>query len=431
MKTLQKVTGTQDFFPQDLAKIDYVTKVFKDICATFDYHEYATPTFEYTSLFTRGIGETTDIVNKEMFTFLPRENQKEDESITLKPEGTASIVRLYNQYKLNSKKPPIKIFYNTPCFRNERNQKGRFKEFHQFGIEVLGSNLPSVDAEVILLAYRFFEKLGIIDDISLEINSVGSFESRKVYNEKLREYLKPSFENLCDTCKERYEKNPMRIIDCKEKQCKEITKNAPLMIDNLSENEREHFEKVRKLLDVAGVKYTINPNIVRGLDYYTNTAFEFVSKDIGSQSTVCGGGRYDGLVKELGGADISGVGFGLGIERLVMTLDELGKMPVFAPKYDLYIATLGDDADIKSFELLDKLRKQGVVCDKDHVQKSLKAQMKYADDKNAHYTLMIGENEIQTGKAVLKDMTNSSQVEVTLDGFEDEFVKMLNSNDNK
>lgn len=425
MKALQRVTGTQDLFPEDLAKVDYVTKVFKEVCETFDYHEFATPTFEYTTLFTRGIGETTDIVNKEMFTFLPRAEQKSEESITLKPEGTASIVRLYNQHKLNNRKPPLKLFYITPCFRNERNQKGRFKEFHQFGIEVLGSDAATVDAECVLLAYRFFEKLGIMDEITLEINSVGSFESRKAYNEKLREYLRPNFDRLCDTCKERFEKNPMRIIDCKEKACIDITKDAPLMIDNLSEEEKAHFEKVKKLLDVAGVKYVVNPHIVRGLDYYTNTAFEFVSKNIGSQSTVCGGGRYDGLVQELGGADISGVGFGLGIERLVMTLDELGKMPPYNPRYDLYIATLGEEADIKSFEIVDKLRQKGIVCDKDHVQKSLKAQMKYADDKNAHYTLMLGENEMQTGVAILKDMTCSSQKEVKLDSFVEEFSKLI------
>lgn len=426
MKQLQRVTGTQDFFPEDLQKIDYVTNVFKKICKTFDYHEYETPTFEYTTLFTRGIGDTTDIVNKEMFTFLPRAGKNEDEqSITLKPEGTASIVRLYNQNKLNSKKPPIKIFYSTSCFRNERNQKGRFKEFHQFGIEVLGSNSPTVDAEVITLAYRFFEQLGISDFIRLEINSVGSFESRKAYNEKLKDFLRPNFDNLCDTCKERFEKNPMRILDCKEKSCKEIVKNAPLMIDNLSEQENQHFEKVKQLLDVVGIKYTVNPLIVRGLDYYTNTAFEFISEQIGSQSTVCGGGRYDGLVSELGGADVSGVGFGLGRERLIMTLDELGKMPKFENKYDLYIASLGDKANVKSFEIVDSLRKKGIVCDKDHVEKSLKAQMKYADDKNANYTLMLGDNEIETGKATLKDMTNSQQQEISLDSFVEDFIKIL------
>jgi len=424
MKALQRVTGTQDLFPEDLAKIDYVTGVFKEVCKVFDYREYETPTFEYTSLFTRGIGETTDIVNKEMFTFVPRGDSQKD-SITLKPEGTASIVRLYNQHNLQSKKPPLKLFYITPCFRNERNQKGRFKEFHQFGTEILGSDAASTDAEIITLAYRFFERLGIMDNITLEINSVGGFESRKAYNEKLREFLKDDFDKLCDTCKERYDKNPMRIIDCKEKTCNNITKNAPLMIDNIFQEEKEHFEKVKRLLDAAGVKYVVNPNIVRGLDYYTKTAFEFVSKHIGSQATVCGGGRYDGLVKELGGADISGVGFGLGIERLIMTLDELGKMPEFKVEYDLYIASLGEEADVKSFEIVDKLRKKGIVCDKDHVQKSLKAQMKYADDKNAHYTLMLGENELESGKATLKDMTTSTQIEVELDNFEEEFLKIL------
>lgn len=238
MNSIQRVTGTQDFFPEDLAKVDYVTRIFKEVCEVHDYHQYDTPTFEYTRLFKRGIGETTDIVNKEMFTFIPRQDGGEEESITLKPEGTASIVRLYNQYSLNNKKPPLKLFYHIPCFRNERNQKGRFKEFHQFGIEVFGSDSATVDAEVIILAYRFFEKLGIVDKIELEINSVGSFESRKAYNEKLREFLRPNFDNLCETCKDRFEKNPMRIIDCKEHNCQQITKNAPLMIDNLYEDEK-------------------------------------------------------------------------------------------------------------------------------------------------------------------------------------------------
>ena len=425
MDSIQRVTGTQDFFPEDLAKIDYVTQIFKEVCRVNDYHEYATPTFEYTRLFQRGIGETTDIVNKEMFSFIPRQGQDEDESITLKPEGTASIVRLYNQYKLNNKKPPVKMFYNIACFRNERNQKGRFKEFHQFGVEAFGSNSATIDAEIILIAQRFFERLGISDEIELEINSVGSFKSRQEYNEKLREYLKPSYDNLCETCKSRFEKNPMRIIDCKEHNCKSITKNAPLMIDNLYEDEKEHFEKLKQLLDVAKVKYTVNPYIVRGLDYYTKTAFEFISKDIGSQATVCGGGRYDGLVAELGGPDVTGIGFGLGIERLVMMLDELGKMPKFERKYDLYIATLGEKADIKSFEIVDNLRKKGIVCDKDHIGKSLKAQMKYADSNNAKYTLMLGDDEIQTGKATLKDMKTSEQKQISLDTFEEEFEKLI------
>lgn len=424
MKTYQRVTGTNDLFPQDLDKIAYVTKVFKDVCRAFDYHEYETPTFEYTSVFQRGIGETTDIVNKEMFTFAPREDSGEKDTITLKPEGTAGFVRLYIQHGLNGTKPPQKIFYNTPCYRNERNQKGRFKEFHQFGVEALGSTSPSIDAEVITLAYRFFERLGIADKVELEINSVGSFESRKIYNEKLREFLKPDFDNLCETCKQRYEKNPLRIIDCKEDSCKRITKNAPLMIDNLFDEEREHFEQVQKLLTAAGIKFTVNPYIVRGLDYYTKTAFEFISKDIGSQATVCGGGRYDGLVQELGGPDVSGIGFGLGIERLIMTLDELGLIPEFEKEYDLFIATLGQQAEITAFEIVDKLRQKNLVCDKDHVGKSLKAQMRYANDKNAKYTLMLGDNEMQTKKAILKDMRTSEQKEVDIDTFVEDFCKM-------
>lgn len=425
MKTFQRVTGTNDLFPEDIKKFNYVTKIFEDVCRAFDYHEYETPTFEYTSVFQRGIGETTDIVNKEMFTFAPREDSGEKDTITLKPEGTAGFVRLYIQNGLNSTKPPQKIFYNTPCYRNERNQKGRFKEFHQFGVEALSSNSPTIDAEVIMIAYRFFERLGIADKVELEINSVGSFESRKLYNDKLREFLRPNFAHLCPTCQERFEKNPLRILDCKEDSCKKITTDAPLMIDNLFEEEAAHFEKVKELLTSAGVKFKVNPLIVRGLDYYTKTAFEFISKDIGAQATVCGGGRYDGLVQELGGPEVSGIGFGLGQERLIMTLEELNKFPAFEQDYDLYIATLGDKADTTAFKIIDALRQKDVVCDQDHMKKSLKAQMRYANDKNAKYTLLLGDNEIETGKAALKNMENSEQTEVNIDTFVEEFLKII------
>lgn len=425
MKTFQRVTGTNDLFPEDIKKFNYVTKIFEDVCRAFDYHEYETPTFEYTSVFQRGIGETTDIVNKEMFTFAPREDSGEKDTITLKPEGTAGFVRLYIQNGLNSTKPPQKIFYNTPCYRNERNQKGRFKEFHQFGVEALSSNSPTIDAEVIMIAYRFFERLGIADKVELEINSVGSFESRKLYNDKLREFLRPNFAHLCPTCQERFEKNPLRILDCKEDSCKKITTDAPLMIDNLFEEEVAHFEKVKELLTSAGVKFKVNPLIVRGLDYYTKTAFEFISKDIGAQATVCGGGRYDGLVQELGGPEVSGIGFGLGQERLIMTLEELNKFPAFEQDYDLYIATLDDKADTTAFKIIDALRQKDVVCDQDHMKKSLKAQMRYANDKNAKYTLLLGDNEIETGKAALKNMENSEQTEVNIDTFVEEFLKII------
>lgn len=415
MNKIQRPTGTLDYFPEDLEKISYVRGIFEDIAEKFNYKPYKTPTFEYTELFARGVGETTDIVNKEMFTFIPRENQDEKESITLKPEGTAGMVRLFIQGGLMSKKPPIKMQYYTPCFRNERNQKGRFKEFHQLGIEVLGSDSYTVDAEVILLAYEFFERLGLMSHITLEINSVGNIKSRKAYNEKLKDYLKDSYDDLCDDCKDRFEKNPIRIIDCKEERCKEITENAPLMIDNLDDKDKKHFENVKKLLDVSGAKYIVNPKIVRGLDYYTNTAFEFVSKDIGSQSTVCGGGRYNGLVKELGGQDISGVGFGIGVERLIMALDELKLFPSFKKRYNLYIASLGEKAILKSFQIVNELRKKSIVCDSDHMNKSLKSQMKYADDMDAEFVLIIGDSEIENNKAVLKNMKDSSQEEIDLD----------------
>lgn len=415
MKSIQRPKGTLDYFPEDLEKIDYIVDNFEKVCGSFNYSKYQTPTFEYTHLFERGVGETTDIVGKEMFSFIPRENQDKKESITLKPEGTAGMVRLFIQGGLSSKKPPTKMWYYTPCYRNERNQKGRFKEFHQLGVEILGSNSPTVDSEVILLAYNFFSKLGVMDKIRLEINSVGSKESRAIYNEKLRKYLEKDYGKLCDDCKSRFDKNPIRILDCKEKTCQEITKDAPLMIDSLDDEGRIHFEKVKKLLDISGVKYNINPHIVRGLDYYTNTAFEFVSEDIGSQATVCGGGRYDGLVAELGGGDVSGAGFAIGVERLVMVLEELNLFPDFDKKYHLYIASLGDKAVEKSFYIVNELRKKGITCDSDHMEKSLKAQMKYANDKNARYTIIIGDDEISKGKAIIKDMINSTQEEIDID----------------
>lgn len=415
MSKLQRPTGTLDYMPEDLAYIDYVTEKFENAAAAYGFEKYQTPTFEYTQLFVRGVGESSDIVTKEMFTFVPRKEQGEDKSVTLKPEGTAGMVRLYIQEGLKSKKPPVKMYYLTPCFRNERNQKGRFKEFHQLGVEEIGSGSPTTDAEVIALAATFFKALGILDDISLEINSVGTATTRKLYNEKLKAFLKPHYEKLCPDCKVRYEKNPMRVLDCKEKSCAMITKDAPLITDNLSKEEQRDFERVKKLLDIADLKYTVNKRIVRGLDYYSGTAFEFLADSETGAQAVCGGGRYDGLVELLGGGDESGVGFAIGTERLVNMLKEKGKLPAIDKKCDLYIAAIGDLAEEKAFEICTELREHGIYADMGHMGKSLKAQMKHASSINAKYVLILGDEELANKTAPLRDMDSSEQKETKLD----------------
>ena len=408
---IKRPRGTQDVLPKDINKWNYVETLFKKVCSDFGYGEMRTPDFEYTELFKRGVGDTTDIVQKEMFTF----EAKSKESITLKPEGTAPVVRAYIENKLYADPQPSKFFYITPCFRYEKPQAGRLRAFHQFGIEIFGTDSSSADAEVISLAVEFFRRLEIDDKIELRINSVGTLESRKEYNKTLRDYLKPNYDNLCQTCKDRFEKIPMRIIDCKNETCKAISHDAPLMIDHLDEESKLHFEKLKKYLTAMKIDYTIDPHIVRGLDYYTKSAFEFVSNDIGSQSTVCGGGRYDGLIEELGGPKIPGVGFGLGIERLILLLDNLEKDINQQPSLDVFIASMGEAAEIEAFKILYDLRKAGISCEKDHVGKSIKAQFKYADKLNSRFTIVLGDDEINNQIVTVKDMSNSTQTQIKLD----------------
>jgi len=311
--------GTKDCLPQDSAKWQFIEKTARDVASRFNIKEIRTPTFEHTEVFLRGIGDTTDVVNKEMYTF----NDKGGRSITLKPEGTAGVARAFVEKGLSSLTMPLKLFYITPCFRYERPQAGRLREFHQFGIEVFGADNASVDAEVILTARAFFEALGVTG-LKLYINSIGCKKCRAEFNNALKNYLKERLSSMCETCQERFERNPLRILDCKEEKCKEITASAPKIIDYLCDDCKEHFIKLQNYLKTAGLEYEINPNIVRGLDYYTKTVFEFVSENIGSQGTVCGGGRYDGLIEEFGGPKVSGVGFGLGLERLVLLMESLG-----------------------------------------------------------------------------------------------------------
>ena len=413
--------GTKDVTPKDVYKWHYVEKKFREICALYGYEEIRTPIFEHTEVFARSVGDTTDVVQKEMYTFTDRG----DRQLSLKPEGTAGVIRSFIENKMYADTQPTKLYYITPCFRYERPQAGRQRQFHQFGVEVLGSDGPSVDAEVISLAVQFFNELGL-KNLSVNINSVGCPKCREAYNKKLKEYLDQKTDVLCETCLERKDKNPMRVIDCKNPQCKENLKDIPFMIDNLCDDCKEHFETLKKYLTEMGIDFVVDKTIVRGLDYYRKTAFEIISNDIGAQSTVCGGGRYDGLVELLGGPkDISGIGFGLGIERLLLTLEN-NNIEIENPKStDIYIATIGDAAKTRSFKIVKDLRANHISADNDHLDKSIKAQFKYSDKINAKYTVVIGDDELANDTATLKNMQTSEQTTIKLSEIVDELKKRL------
>ncbi|MDO5095742.1 MAG: histidine--tRNA ligase [Peptostreptococcaceae bacterium] len=427
MKIIKKPKGTDDVLPSSIDKWYYVEEQFKKLCNEFGYHEIRTPMFEFTDLFRRGVGETTDVVQKEMFNLEQRvgEGGKTTEALTLKPEVTAPVVRAFIENSLYGNAQPTKVFYNSPCFRYEKPQKGRMREFHQFGIEVLSSKAPYTDAEVIALVATFFERLGIAEHIKLQINSVGTPESRKNYSDALKKFFEPNLNELCEDCKERFEKNPMRLLDCKVTSCKAIGKGAPLIIDYLDEDSKMHFESLQEYLDIMGIAYEIDPYIVRGLDYYVKTAFEFVTDKLGSQATVCGGGRYDGLVEQLGGPSTAGIGFGMGIERLLLLMDTVGAEFPPSDAMNLFIVALDEQAKKKAVEIIHMLRKKGISCEVDHLDRSMKAQMKYADKIGVKYTAIIGESEIQNNCLILKNMTTSQQQEITLNNFADEFVNII------
>ena len=417
----QAPRGTKDWFGKDMDQRTYLENIFKDLCASYNIHEIITPVFEHTELFQRGVGETTDVVQKEMYTF----EDKGHRSISLKPEGTAGVIRSFIENKMYADTQPTKLYYITPCFRYERPQAGRQRQFHQFGIEVLGSDGPSVDAEVISLAVQFFNEMGL-KNLSVNINSVGCPTCREEYNRKLKEYLDKKVDVLCETCLERKDKNPMRVIDCKNPHCKENLQDIPFMIDHLCEDCKDHFDKLQTYLKEMDINYVVDKTIVRGLDYYKKTAFEIISNDIGSQSTVCGGGRYDGLVEMLGGPKgISGIGFALGAERLLLTLEN-NNIEIENPKStDIYIATIGDAAKTKSFKLIKDLRTNHISADNDHLDKSLKAQFKYSDKLNAKYTVVIGDDELANDTATLKNMKTSEQTTIKLSELVDELKKRL------
>ena len=413
--------GTKDITPKDVYKWHYIEKKFREICALYGYEEIRTPIFEHTEVFARSVGDTTDVVQKEMYSFTDRG----DRQLSLKPEGTAGVIRSFIENKMYADTQPTKLYYITPCFRYERPQAGRQRQFHQFGIEVLGSDGPSVDAEVISLAVQFFNEMGL-NNLSVNINSVGCPTCREEYNRKLKEYLDKKVDVLCETCLERKDKNPMRVIDCKNPHCKENLQDIPFMIDHLCEDCKDHFDKLQTYLKEMDINYVVDKTIVRGLDYYKKTAFEIISNDIGSQSTVCGGGRYDGLVEMLGGPKgISGIGFALGAERLLLTLEN-NNIEIENPKStDIYIATIGDAAKTKSFKLIKDLRTNHISADNDHLDKSLKAQFKYSDKLNAKYTVVIGDDELANDTATLKNMKTSEQTTIKLSELVDELKKRL------
>lgn len=402
--------GTKDILPSEIYKWQYVEKKISELCSNFGFKEIRLPVFEHTELFQRGVGDTTDIVQKEMYTFL----DKGERSITLRPEGTAGVVRSYIENGMASLAMPLKLYYNITAYRYENVQKGRYREFHQFGVECFGSKGPLVDVEIISMLSMFFDRLGI-KDVELNINSIGCPKCRGEYNKKLLEYFKPNLDSLCGTCKNRYERNPLRIIDCKEEKCKVYTKDAPALVENLCEDCKAHFEGLKEGVENLGINYNIDKNIVRGLDYYTKTVFEFVSKNIGAQGTVCGGGRYDGLIEECGGTNTSGIGFAIGIERLLLVMESQGIEIPKADALDVYIATIGDVAQKYAQKLVYKIRQEGFSAETDLMGRSVKAQMKYADKLGAVYSLVIGDNEVESNKAVLKNMLTGETKDINLD----------------
>ncbi len=408
---IQKIKGTMDILPSETPLFRYIEGVMREEAEKYGYGEIRTPTFESTELFVRGVGDTTDVVQKEMYTFTDGEDNK---SISLRPEGTASVVRAIIENGRCSDPMPLKYYYIMSCFRHEKPQAGRSREFFQFGTEMFGSESPAADATAIALANSVLNRLGL-KNVRLHLNSIGCKECRPAYREALVNYFGQRRDSLCDTCKDRLVKNPLRLLDCKNPDCAAIAKGAPKTVDHLCEGCNAKFKMLTAALDEMGIEYVVDPAIVRGLDYYTGAVFEFIAEGIGAQSTVCGGGRYDGLVKSLGGPDLSGIGFGMGLTRLVLAMRALGLDNVDTPTPDLYIAALGERAMIKAVGITEKLRTAGMYAECDIVGRSLKAQMKYANKIGARYTLIVGDSEIDAGVAPLRNMTDSTQTDAPLD----------------
>lgn len=408
----QKVSGprgTQDVSPYESYKWLLLEKKLREVVDQYGFKEIRTPTFEHTELFLRGVGDTTDIVNKEMYTF----EDKGKRSITLRPEGTSSTVRSVLEKGILNEGLPLKAYYILSCFRYEKPQAGRLREFHQLGIELFGARDYTADAEVIAVAAKILRDLGL-GNVKLYINSIGCPNCRPAYHDKLKAYFAGHKDQLCEDCKSRLEKNPLRILDCKEEKCARIAKDAPVGLDNLCDECKEHFEGLQRTLQAMGIEYQINTKIVRGLDYYTKTVFEFVYDGIGAQGTVCGGGRYDGLFEELGGNHTPAVGFGMGIERLLLTLEAEGKSLGEDSRPDIFFAGIGEQAKIFAFAMAEKARAEGLKAQSDLMNRSLKAQMKYADKIGARYTVVLGDDEVQSKKAVAKNMQTKEQLSLDL-----------------
>lgn len=406
------VKGTKDVLPGEIYKTQYIESTALDVAERFGFKEIRTPVFEHTELFQRGVGDTTDVVQKEMYTF----DDKGGRSITLRPEGTAGAARSFLENGLCNETLPQKVCYLTSCYRYEKPQAGRLREFHQFGVECFGAQSPLADAEIISLANTFFKELGV-KDLTLEINSIGCPTCRAEYHKALKTYFEGRKDELCDTCKDRLERNPMRILDCKSPVCSEIAKDAPVVLDYLCDECREHFEKVKSYLNAQNIAFKVNPRIVRGLDYYTKTVFEFISESIGAQGTVCGGGRYDGLIEELGGQKTPSLGFGLGIERLMLLMEAQGCEFPKESMPDLFIAALGEKAQLKAVEIANDMREEGFTCLYDVNGRGLRAQMKYANKLGAKYTIVLGDDEVESGIAKLKNMESGEETEIALQTF--------------
>lgn len=404
------IRGTQDVLPTDSYKWQHVEQTALAIARDYGFREMRAPVFEHTELFQRSVGETTDVVQKEMYTF----DDKGGRSITLRPEGTAGMARVLLEHGLQNEPLPVKVSYITSCYRYEKPQAGRLREFHQFGVECFGAAAPQADAEVIALARTVLNELGVTG-VSLHLNSIGCPECRAKYHAALKAYFETRKDELCETCRSRLDRNPMRILDCKSPVCSAIAKDAPVMLDYLCDDCRAHFDGVKGCLEAAGIDYSIDTRIVRGLDYYTRTVFEFVSDALGSQSTVCGGGRYDGLVDELGGPHLPSLGFGMGLERLMLIMEAKNAKFPTPPRCELYLASMGEQAARRCFAIATQLRDGGVSVECDTVGRSLKAQMKYADKIGARYVIVVGDNELESGLARLKDMESGESSEIALD----------------
>lgn len=413
--------GTQDLLFPDMQMWQTLESIMASEAQLNGFTEVRTPVFEHTELFLRSVGDTTDVVEKQMYTF----EDKGGRSITLRPEGTAGVARAMLEHGIYNNGYPIKLYYNTTCYRYEKPQAGRMREFRQFGVEMFGAEEPSADAQVIAMAVSQIERIGL-KNIELVLNSIGCPECRAKYHDALRAYFGEHISELCDTCKSRIDRNPMRILDCKSEICSELAKKAPKIIDYLCEECNEHFDAVKKYLDAANISYTLNPSLVRGLDYYTRTVFEFVSTDIGAQSSIGGGGRYDGLIEELGGKPTSGLGYAFGLDRVILTMQaQKIEMPA-QNKCELYIAVMGDRANEKAFTLTNALHKCGIISDTDLCGRGLKAQMKYADKIGAQFTIVLGDNEIESGKAEIKNMATGEKKEISLgDNFIDEYLVIV------